>query len=132
PAGERLLQFEHQLRQTQNVDHCLLVSKSEPPLELTFLIFYLWGDIGYKQVQGAVIPQDLDLPPEESTALTAEKPAEEQPEADKQVIVRWGASPVSLRNLVNAGFVLKPVAAPEVYKQQELQADLITKAPPGF
>ncbi|QDT80520.1 hypothetical protein Mal35_39910 [Gimesia maris] len=132
PAGERLLQFEHQLRLTQNVDHCLLVSKSEPPLELTFLIFYLWGDIDYKQIQGAVIPQDLAIPAETGTAIAAEKPEEEKPDAGKQVIVRWGASPVSLRNLVNAGFVLKPVAAPDVYKQHELQADLITNAPQGF
>lgn len=123
PAGERLLQFEHQLRLTQNVTNCVLVSKTdEPPLELTFLIFYLWGDIDFKQIQGTVLPQDLKLSTVDKTDSTKEK----------QVIIRWGASPVSLRNLVNAGFSLKPVASPDVYKQQELQADLISKSPQGF
>lgn len=117
PAGERLLQFEHQLRLTENVTDCVLVSKTnEPPLELTFLIFYLWGNVDFKEIQGTVLPQDLEL-----TAAEKADPIEE-----KQVIIRWGASPVSLRNLVNAGYMLKPVAAPDVYKQHELQADLIS------
>jgi 4-amino-4-deoxy-L-arabinose transferase-like glycosyltransferase len=125
PAGERLLQFEHQLRLTQNVSNCVLVSKSDPPLELTFLLFYLWGDINLKQVQGTVLPQDLDFPEVAKT----DPPS---PTAEKQVIIRWGVTPVSLRNILNAGFILKPVASPDVYKQKELQADLINRSPQGF
>lgn len=123
PAGERLLQFENQLRLTENVGNCFMVSKSdEVPLELTFLVFYLWGDIHLKQITGAVLPQDLQVPETDLAASAAEK----------DVIIRWGASPVSLRNILNAGFVLKPVAEPDVYKHQELQADLISQSPPGF
>lgn len=123
PAGERLLQFENQLRLTENVGDCFLVSKSDQvPLELKFLVFYLWGDIELKQIQGAVLPQDLQIP----DRTHADEPGE------KQVIIRWGASPVALRNILNADFVLKPVAQPDVYKNQELQADLVSKAPPGF
>lgn len=123
PAGERLLQFENQLRLTQDVGNCFLVSKSdEVPLELKFLVFYLWGDINLKQIQGAVLPQDLQIPEREATVEASEK----------QVIIRWGASPVSLRNILNAGYILKPVAEPDVYKHQELQADLISQKPPGM
>lgn len=127
PAGERLQQFEHQLRLTQNVTDCILVSKDDqPPLELKFLLFYLWGDLNFKQIQGVVLPQDLDLP-ESENIISAATPATE-----KQVIIRWAASPIALRNIINAGFVLKPVASPDVYKQQELQADLVSRSPQGF
>jgi len=125
PAGERLLQFEHQLRLTKNVTNCILVSKNTPPLELSFLLFYLWGDIDYKQIQGTVLPQDLELP-DVATASSTDSNAE------KQVIIRWGASPIALRNIVNAGLVLKPVASPDVYKQKELQADLLIRSAQGF
>ncbi len=127
PAGERLLQFEHQLRLTQNVTDCLLVTKGKDyPQELTFLLFYLWEDVKFKQIQGAVLPQDLDLP---EGAGTSSKP---DPTLKKQLIVRWGVSPVALRNIVNAGIILKPVASPEIYKQQELQADLVNRSGQNF
>ncbi len=125
PAGERLLQFEHQLRLTKNVKDCILVSQSEPPLELTFLLYYLWGDIDLQQVQGTILPQDLDLP----ALTTNSKPPSD---AEKLVIIRWGVSPVALRNILNAGLFLKPLASPDVYKQKELQADEISISSQGF
>ncbi|MFK7779388.1 MAG: glycosyltransferase family 39 protein [Gimesia sp.] len=125
PAGERLLKFEQQLRLTENVTDGILVSNNEPPLELTFLLFYLWGDIDLKQVQGAVLLQDLELPElaENSTP---------QSTSEKLVIIRWGVSPLAIRNIVNAGLLLKSMASPDVYKQKELQADVISTSPQGF
>ncbi len=128
PVGERLLHFEHQLRLTEKVDECILVSDSTPPLELTFLLFFLWDDIDLNQIQGTVLMQDLGLPEMTEPSRTTVPNLSSK----KQAVVRWGVTPVALRNIVNAGFVLNPLTSPEIYKQKELQADLISTLPQNY